>query len=46
MLFVAPVVSGDGPRFIGELPAAFQVHGLRARAIGGDVLLEGYLQEK
>jgi diaminohydroxyphosphoribosylaminopyrimidine deaminase/5-amino-6-(5-phosphoribosylamino)uracil reductase len=45
MLFVAPVISGEGPRFVGELPASFQVHDLRARAVGGDVLLEGYLRD-
>jgi diaminohydroxyphosphoribosylaminopyrimidine deaminase / 5-amino-6-(5-phosphoribosylamino)uracil reductase len=45
MLFVAPVVSGSGPRYLGELPASFQVHDLRAQALGADVLLEGYLRE-
>jgi diaminohydroxyphosphoribosylaminopyrimidine deaminase / 5-amino-6-(5-phosphoribosylamino)uracil reductase len=45
MLFVAPVVAGDGPRFVGGLPQPLQVAGLSARAVGGDVLLEGYLRE-
>jgi diaminohydroxyphosphoribosylaminopyrimidine deaminase/5-amino-6-(5-phosphoribosylamino)uracil reductase len=45
VLFVAPVVSGSGPRFIGELPVSFQVHDMRARTLGGDVVLEGYLRE-
>ena len=45
VLFVAPVISGDGPRFVGELPASFQVQDLRARAVRGDVLLEGYLRD-
>ncbi len=45
MLFVAPVISGDGPRFLGDLPASFRVHDLRARTIAGDVLLEGYLTD-
>ena len=45
MLFVAPVVAGDGPRFVGELPQPLHVAGLSARAVGGDVLLEGYLRE-
>jgi len=45
MLFVAPVISGDGPRFLGDLPAPFPVHDLRARTIAGDVLLEGYLTD-
>jgi diaminohydroxyphosphoribosylaminopyrimidine deaminase/5-amino-6-(5-phosphoribosylamino)uracil reductase len=45
VLFVAPVVSGSGPRFIGELSVSFQVHDMRARTLGGDVVLEGYLRE-
>jgi diaminohydroxyphosphoribosylaminopyrimidine deaminase / 5-amino-6-(5-phosphoribosylamino)uracil reductase len=45
MLFVAPIVAGDGPRFVGELPHPLQVAGLSARAVGRDVLLEGYLRE-
>ncbi len=43
MLFVAPVVAGAGPRFIGGV--AGEVNGMRARRVGGDVLLEGYLHE-
>lgn len=45
MLFVAPVVAGDGPRFVGDLPEPLQLSGMSARAVGGDVLLEGYLRE-
>jgi len=45
MLFVAPVVAGDGPRFVGGLPQTLQVSGLSARTVGDDVLLEGYLRE-
>jgi diaminohydroxyphosphoribosylaminopyrimidine deaminase / 5-amino-6-(5-phosphoribosylamino)uracil reductase len=45
MLFVAPVVAGDGPRFVGDLPGPLHLSGLSARAVGGDVLLEGYLHE-
>jgi diaminohydroxyphosphoribosylaminopyrimidine deaminase / 5-amino-6-(5-phosphoribosylamino)uracil reductase len=45
MLFVAPVVAGDGPRFVGDLPEPLQLSGMSARAVGGDVLLEGYLHE-
>ena len=45
MLFVAPVVAGDGPRYVGDLPEPLQVSGLSARAVGADVLLEGYLRE-
>ena len=45
MLFVAPVISGSGPRFVGQLPVAFQLHGMEARRIGDDVLLRAYLRE-
>jgi diaminohydroxyphosphoribosylaminopyrimidine deaminase / 5-amino-6-(5-phosphoribosylamino)uracil reductase len=45
MLFVAPIVAGDGPRFVGELAQPLQVAGLSARTVGDDVLLEGYLRE-
>ncbi|HEY2543112.1 MAG TPA: bifunctional diaminohydroxyphosphoribosylaminopyrimidine deaminase/5-amino-6-(5-phosphoribosylamino)uracil reductase RibD [Gaiellaceae bacterium] len=45
MLFVAPVIAGEGPRFLGELDAPVELHGMRARSIGGDVLIEGYLRE-
>jgi len=45
MLFVAPVVAGGGPRFVGELAQPLQVADLSARTVGDDVLLEGYLRE-
>jgi diaminohydroxyphosphoribosylaminopyrimidine deaminase/5-amino-6-(5-phosphoribosylamino)uracil reductase len=45
MLFVAPVVAGGGPRFVGDLPEPLRLSGMRARAVGEDVLLEGYLRE-
>jgi len=45
MLFVAPVVSGSGPRFIGELSGSVALHGMEARRIGDDVLLQAYLRE-
>ena len=45
MLFVAPVVAGEGPRFVGDLPEPLRLSGMRARAVGEDVLLEGYLRE-
>jgi len=43
VLFVAPVVAGAGPRFIGDV--AGEITGMRARRVGEDVLLEGYLHE-
>ena len=45
MLFVAPVVAGEGLRFVGDLPEPLRLSGMRARAVGEDVLLEGYLRE-
>lgn len=45
MLFVAPVVAGQGRRFVGDLPEALQLSGMRARVVGEDVLVEGYLHE-
>jgi diaminohydroxyphosphoribosylaminopyrimidine deaminase/5-amino-6-(5-phosphoribosylamino)uracil reductase len=45
LLFVAPVVAGEGPRFVGDLPEPLQLSGMTARAVGEDVLLEGYVHE-
>jgi diaminohydroxyphosphoribosylaminopyrimidine deaminase / 5-amino-6-(5-phosphoribosylamino)uracil reductase len=40
LLFIAPVVSGGGPRWIGDVPLALE-H-VTASRIGGDVLVEAY----
>jgi diaminohydroxyphosphoribosylaminopyrimidine deaminase/5-amino-6-(5-phosphoribosylamino)uracil reductase len=45
MLFVAPVLAGEGLRFGGDLNEPLRLSGMRARAVGEDVLLEGYLHE-
>jgi diaminohydroxyphosphoribosylaminopyrimidine deaminase/5-amino-6-(5-phosphoribosylamino)uracil reductase len=45
MLFVAPVIAGSGARFVGALAAHLGVTDMTARAVGDDVLLEGYLRE-
>jgi diaminohydroxyphosphoribosylaminopyrimidine deaminase/5-amino-6-(5-phosphoribosylamino)uracil reductase len=45
LLFVAPIVSGAGPGWIGELPAPLRLSRLEARPVGQDVLLAGYLHE-
>jgi diaminohydroxyphosphoribosylaminopyrimidine deaminase / 5-amino-6-(5-phosphoribosylamino)uracil reductase len=45
LLFVAPVLSGDGPRLLGELAAPLDLLHLRAEPSGEDVLLEAYLRE-
>lgn len=45
LLFVAPVLGGDGPRFLGELPASLDLLHLRAEPSDEDVLVEAYLRE-
>src|SRR5579862_3423202 len=42
MLFVAPVVAGDGPL---GLTAPVELTGVRVERIGEDVVLEGYVHE-
>ena len=43
LLFVAPVVAGSGPRFIGELDEPVALSHLSAMPSGEDVLLEAYV---
>ncbi|MEX1357100.1 MAG: bifunctional diaminohydroxyphosphoribosylaminopyrimidine deaminase/5-amino-6-(5-phosphoribosylamino)uracil reductase RibD [Gaiellaceae bacterium] len=45
LLFVAPVLSGDGPRFLGELPEPLKLSRLEAQAVGEDVLVTAYVRE-
>jgi diaminohydroxyphosphoribosylaminopyrimidine deaminase/5-amino-6-(5-phosphoribosylamino)uracil reductase len=45
LVFVAPVVAGEGPRLLGDLPGPLELSRLTARAVGDDVLLEGYVNE-
>jgi diaminohydroxyphosphoribosylaminopyrimidine deaminase/5-amino-6-(5-phosphoribosylamino)uracil reductase len=45
LLFVAPTLSGDGPRLLGDLSRPAGLIHLSARQVGADVLLEGYLHE-
>jgi diaminohydroxyphosphoribosylaminopyrimidine deaminase/5-amino-6-(5-phosphoribosylamino)uracil reductase len=45
LLFVAPTLSGSGPRFLGDLAAPRSLHRLEARPIGEDVLLSAYVHE-
>jgi diaminohydroxyphosphoribosylaminopyrimidine deaminase/5-amino-6-(5-phosphoribosylamino)uracil reductase len=45
LVFVAPVLAGAGPRFLGDLAAPVALTGLEARPVGEDVLLEAYLHE-
>jgi diaminohydroxyphosphoribosylaminopyrimidine deaminase/5-amino-6-(5-phosphoribosylamino)uracil reductase len=43
VLFVAPIVVGSGPRFLGDV--AVELTGMEARRIGEDVLLQGRIHE-
>jgi diaminohydroxyphosphoribosylaminopyrimidine deaminase / 5-amino-6-(5-phosphoribosylamino)uracil reductase len=45
LLFVAPVLAGEGPHLLGELGAPLELLHLRAEPSGEDVLLEAYLRE-
>jgi diaminohydroxyphosphoribosylaminopyrimidine deaminase / 5-amino-6-(5-phosphoribosylamino)uracil reductase len=45
LLFVAPVLSGNGPPLLGDLPVSLDLLHLRAEPSGEDVLLEAYLRE-
>jgi len=46
LVFVAPVVGGEGPRFVGDLAEPVALSGLTARVVGEDVLLEAYVNEQ
>jgi diaminohydroxyphosphoribosylaminopyrimidine deaminase / 5-amino-6-(5-phosphoribosylamino)uracil reductase len=45
LLFVAPQVGGEGPRFAPELGAPIALRRLRAEQVGQDVLLSAYVHE-
>jgi diaminohydroxyphosphoribosylaminopyrimidine deaminase/5-amino-6-(5-phosphoribosylamino)uracil reductase len=45
LLFVAPKLAGDGPRFLEAMPAPVTVTRLEARRVGEDVLLSAYVHE-
>jgi diaminohydroxyphosphoribosylaminopyrimidine deaminase / 5-amino-6-(5-phosphoribosylamino)uracil reductase len=44
LLFVAPVVSGAGPRILGDLPERLDLSGASARRVGADVLIEAHVR--
>jgi diaminohydroxyphosphoribosylaminopyrimidine deaminase / 5-amino-6-(5-phosphoribosylamino)uracil reductase len=44
-LFVAPIIGGEGPRFLGGLGAPVKLRGQTAERIGDDVLLTAYVHE-
>ena len=43
MVFVAPVLSGDGPGLLTALPSPSPLQRLTARQVGPDVLMEAYV---
>jgi hypothetical protein len=43
MLFVAPLLSGSGPRFLGELDAPVGLSDVDDERIGDDLLITGYI---
>ena len=45
LLFVAPVLGGEGPQVLGDLGTPLELLHLRAEHSGDDVLLEAYLHE-
>lgn len=45
LLFVAPVLAGDGPHVLSELAEPIQLLHLHAEPSGEDILLEAYLRE-
>jgi diaminohydroxyphosphoribosylaminopyrimidine deaminase/5-amino-6-(5-phosphoribosylamino)uracil reductase len=45
LVFVAPVLSGSGLRFVGELGVPVRLRRFGARAVGDDVLLTAYVHE-
>jgi diaminohydroxyphosphoribosylaminopyrimidine deaminase / 5-amino-6-(5-phosphoribosylamino)uracil reductase len=45
LLFVTPVLAGDGPRVLGDLETPLELLHLRTEPSGEDVLLEAYLRE-
>ncbi|MFL5962315.1 MAG: bifunctional diaminohydroxyphosphoribosylaminopyrimidine deaminase/5-amino-6-(5-phosphoribosylamino)uracil reductase RibD [Gaiellaceae bacterium] len=45
LLFVAPVLGGEGPTFLPALPSPRALTHLASRQVGDDVLLEAYVHE-
>jgi diaminohydroxyphosphoribosylaminopyrimidine deaminase/5-amino-6-(5-phosphoribosylamino)uracil reductase len=45
LVFVAPVLAGSGPRFLGELGEPLVLHALEAEPIGEDLLVSAYINE-
>jgi len=45
LVFVAPVVGGSGPRFLGDLPEPVRLFRLTTDPVGEDLLLTAYVHE-
>jgi len=45
MLFVAPALSGAGPRYLGDLPEPLALLRMTAEPVGNDLLVTAYLRE-
>jgi diaminohydroxyphosphoribosylaminopyrimidine deaminase/5-amino-6-(5-phosphoribosylamino)uracil reductase len=45
LLFVAPRLSGAGPRFLGDFEAPVDLQGVEVEQVGEDVLLTAYIHE-
>ena len=45
LLFVAPRLSGAGPRFLGDFNGPLDVRGVEIERVGEDVLVSGYIHE-
>jgi diaminohydroxyphosphoribosylaminopyrimidine deaminase/5-amino-6-(5-phosphoribosylamino)uracil reductase len=45
LLFVAPVLAGEGPRFLGDLAAPVELGRQSAERIGDDVVVTAYIHE-
>lgn len=45
LVFVAPRLSGEGPRLIGDLSRRIDLSGLAVESVGEDVLLSAYVHE-
>lgn len=45
LVFIAPKLSGEGPRMLAGLAGAVELSRLEARSIGDDILLQGYVHE-
>jgi diaminohydroxyphosphoribosylaminopyrimidine deaminase / 5-amino-6-(5-phosphoribosylamino)uracil reductase len=43
LLFVAPRLSGSGPRFLGDLERPIELSGLESEPVGDDLLLSAYI---